>query len=122
MIERTTRVLITGMSGTGKSTVTLELARRGRRAFDLDTPAWSGWIDVDPSDSLTPRRGKDWVRRADGVRALLSASRSDTLFVSGCSENMGQFHPLIDTVVLLSAPVATIVDRLAARPVGRYGH
>lgn len=115
-------MLITGMSGTGKSTVTRELARRGWRAFDLDTPAWSEWIDADPSDALTPRRGKDWVWRANRVRALLSATGDDPLLVSGCSENMGEFYPLIDTVVLLSAPVATIMDRLAARPVGSYGH
>lgn len=40
-----------------------ELAARGHRAVDLDTPEWSEWIDVDPSDTLTPGEGKDWVWR-----------------------------------------------------------
>lgn len=35
---------------------------------------------------------------------------------------MGQFYRLVDTVVLLSAPVATIMARLAASPVGGYGY
>lgn len=98
------------------------MARRRFRALDLDSPVWSEWADADPSDPLTPRHGKDWVWRADSVRALLSASRGETLFVSGCSGNMGQIYPLIGTVVLLSAPAATIMDRLAARPPGSCGH
>ena len=59
------RVLITGMSGTGKSSVIRELGARGLRAYDLDTPEWSEWVDADASDSLTPQPGKDWVWRED---------------------------------------------------------
>ena len=36
-----TRVLITGMSGAGKSTALAELARRRYRVIDADLPAWS---------------------------------------------------------------------------------
>jgi shikimate kinase len=43
------------------------------------------------------------------------------LFISGCAENMGQFFPLIDAVILLSAPVATIMERLQTRSPGSYG-
>lgn len=116
------RVLITGMSGTGKSTVIRELAARGYRAYDLDTPEWSEWVAADPSDKLTPAEGQDWVWREDRVRALLSAPGEGTLFVSGCAENMSRLFPLIDTVILLSAPIDTIMERLAARSPGNYGH
>ena len=115
------RVLITGMSGTGKSSVIQELVTRGYRAHDLDTPEWSEWIDTDPSDSLTPARGKDWVWREDRVRALLSQPGDGTLFIGGCAENMGRLFPLIDAIVLLSTPVATIMERLRARSPGSYG-
>ena len=116
------RVLITGMSGTGKSAVIQELIARGYTAYDLDAPEWSEWVDVDAADVLTPRQGKDWVWREDRVRTLLSEPGDGKLFISGCAENMGQFFPLIDVVVLLSAPVATLMERLAARPFGGYGH
>jgi shikimate kinase len=115
------RVLITGMSGTGKSSVIQELAARGYRAHDLDTPEWSQWIDADPSDVLTPAHGKDWVWREDRVRALLSQPEDGTLFIGGCAENMGRLFPLIDTVILLSAPVATIMERLRTRSPASYG-
>ena len=44
------------------------------------------------------------------------------MFISGCAENMAQFFHLIDIVILLSAPVATIMERLAARSIDGYGH
>jgi shikimate kinase len=114
-------VLITGMSGTGKSAVVRELAARGHRAVDLDTPDWSHWIDADPSDGLTPERGKDWVWQEDHVRALLSEHREGTLFVSGCAGNMTRLFPLMDTIILLTAPIATIMERLEARSPGGCG-
>jgi broad-specificity NMP kinase len=116
------RVLITGMSGTGKTAVIRELAARGHDARDLDTPEWSEWVDADPADALTPGEGKDWVWREDRVRALLAAPRDAPLFVSGTCETMGRFLPLIDVVILLSAPVPTLLERLAARGPDGYGH
>lgn len=116
------RVLITGMSGTGKSATILELARRGHAAYDLDTPEWSHWIDAVPGDTLTPGDGKDWVWQLDKVRTLLCQPREETLFISGCAENMDELFPLIDTVILLSVPVETAMQRVSARTPDGYGH
>jgi shikimate kinase len=116
------RVLITGMSGTGKSVVIQELASRDYPAHDLDTPEWSEWIDAARSDGLTPVQGKDWVWRENRVRELLSGSEEETLFISGCAENMDRLFPLIDCIILLSAPVESIVERLETRSPDGYGH
>jgi broad-specificity NMP kinase len=116
------RVLITGSSGVGKSSVIQELSSRGYAAVDLDSPEWSHWVDASPADQYTPLQGKDWVWREDRVRALLSEWTNGVLFVSGCAENMGRVLPLLDLVILLSAPLETIMSRLEARPSDGYGH
>jgi dephospho-CoA kinase len=47
------RVLVTGMSGTGKSSALAELARRGYRVVDTDDPGWREYReDAESSDEL----------------------------------------------------------------------
>src|SRR5215469_11582320 len=48
------RVLITGMSGTGKSSVIHQLAARGFDAVDLDCDEFSHWVEVLPATSEHP--------------------------------------------------------------------
>lgn len=115
------RILITGMSGTGKSAVIGELAARGYASYDLDAPEWSEWVAAAPTDTLTPAEGRDWIWRIDRIRRLLSEHRDGTLFISGTAENMSALFPLIDVIVLLSAPLETILERLEARSAGGYG-
>jgi dephospho-CoA kinase len=120
------RILITGMSGTGKSTLISELSARGYNAVDLDAPAWSEWAEVDSvaapeSPDSTVEPGRDWVWREDRVRDLLSKEDSNVLFISGCAENMAKFYPQFDDIILLSAPPNLIVERLASRTTNSYG-
>lgn len=114
------RVLLTGMSGTGKSAVIRELAARGYAAVDLDDAAWSAWVDAD-GDPTGARPGKDWLWREDRVAELLSADGEGTLFVAGCAPNMGRFLERFDRVLLLRAPVDLMLARLAARSDNPYG-
>ena len=114
------KVLLTGMSGTGKSTLISELARRGYRAVDLDVDAWSEFRPVrGPSGE---ELGPEWLWREDRVQDLLSATDATAvLFVSGCASNQGRFHAQFDHVVLLSVPVPVMVERLATRTTNSFG-
>jgi shikimate kinase len=116
------RVLLTGMSGTGKSTVIDELAARGYRAIDLDSDEWSEWVAFTGGPEESPvEPDRDWVWREDRVQSLLSTEDTGILFLSGCAMNMGKFCPQFDHIVLLSAPAAVIVERLATRTNNPYG-
>ena len=54
------RVLLTGMSGTGKSTLITALAARGFKAVDMDEPEWSeygpdgDWVGLGPEPPVAP--------------------------------------------------------------------
>jgi shikimate kinase len=114
------RILITGMSGTGKSTVVAELAARGHRALDLDSDAWSEWVQVD-GNPTGANPGHDWLWNETKVATLLAEDTAETLFISGCASNMGKFVGCFDDVVLLSAPIGTMLDRVRLRTNNPYG-
>lgn len=109
-----TRILVTGMSGTGKSSVLQELARRGHRTVDTDSDEWCEWVTDE-------RGGPDWVWREDRMAELLAGPTDGTLFVAGCKSNQGRFYSQFDAVVLLSAPASVLLERMAARTNNPYG-
>jgi dephospho-CoA kinase len=109
-----TVVLVTGMSGTGKSSALAELARRGHRVVDTD---YGGWIeDVPLADG-----GSEPMWREDRMRALLDEHDDGVLFLAGSVVNQGRFYPRFDAVVLLSAPVEVILERVATRGTNDFG-
>jgi dephospho-CoA kinase len=114
------RILITGLSGTGKSTVTTALRRRGFAAVDADAPGYSHEIAVDHDEVTGIGGGRDWVWREDRMRDLLAGDEA-VLFVSGTSSNQGAFYPSFDHIVLLTAPVEVMLERLATRATNDFG-
>ena len=103
------------MSGTGKSTAIAALGRRGFGAVDTDSPTWSRWAP-------TADGGEgEWLWRDDPIRRLLTARHERPLYVSGCVSNQGRFYDLFDAIVLLSAPVEVVLDRVATRTTNDYG-
>ena len=74
------RVLVTGMSATGKSTAVNAMAERGFRAVDTDSDKWSEWV-------RSPSGEEDWIWREDRLRQLLDEGDPRSLFVSGCKTN-----------------------------------
>ena len=104
------RVLLTGMSGTGKSSVIAALRDRGYKAVDAD----DGFCDVQPD-------GRQLWREV-AIQELLATEDADVLFVAGCEENQGTFHPQFDHIVLLSAPLETMIERLQTRTNNPYGN
>ena len=92
------------MSGAGKSTLLAELNRRGRLTVDTDHDGWA-------------LAGSVWDEPR--MNALL-AEHADVV-VSGTVENQGRFYDRFEHVVLLSAPVDVLIQRIATRASNPYG-
>jgi RNase adaptor protein for sRNA GlmZ degradation len=103
-VHAVSRVLVTGMSGAGKSTVLDEL--RGRGFYTVDTD-YDGWVLAD---------GK-WDEPR--MHRLLSDHRD--IVISGTVENQVRFYDLLEHVVLLSAPLEVLLQRVTERTNNPYG-
>jgi shikimate kinase len=96
--------LVTGMSGAGKTTLLDEMSRRGHQTVDTDFDGWTG------PDGL-------WDEER---MASLLAEQTDVV-VSGAVANQGRFYDRFEHVVLLSAPLDVLLDRVARRSNNPYG-
>ena len=112
-------ILVTGMSGTGKSSALAELGRRGYRVVDTDDPGWREYREyLEPADEV--HRG-EWLWVEERITGLLDSDDGRLLFVQGCVRNQSTFYDRFDAVVLLSAPADVILDRIERRTTNDFG-
>jgi adenylate kinase family enzyme len=105
------KILVTGMSGTGKSSALAELAKRGFAVVDTDLGGWTEWSEQDGG----------YVWREHRIEELLARDEGPTLYLSGTVSNQGRFYPQFDAVVLLSAPADVLLRRIETRTTNDYG-
>ena len=98
------RVLLTGMSGAGKTTVLEAVAARGFRAVDTD---YDGWVLPDG--------------RWDEPRMSALLAEQSTVVVSGTVENQGRFYDRFEHVIYLRVPLPVLLDRVRTRTNNPYG-
>ncbi|WP_030156367.1 AAA family ATPase [Glycomyces sp. NRRL B-16210] len=115
----TRRVLITGVSGVGKSTAIAALAARGLHAVDTDYGGYCSPEAETAPPGPTARPG--WVWYEPRIRRLLDEASGEALFVSGCVPNQGRFYGDFDRIVLLTAAPEVVRRRLIERTGNDYG-
>ncbi len=105
------RILVTGMSGTGKSSALERLRLFGFRTVDTDEGEWTEWSEAEGG----------YVWREERIADLLAADDGPSLYVSGTVSNQGRFYDRFDAVVLLSAPANVLLSRIESRTTNPYG-
>jgi predicted ATPase len=127
-------VLLTGMSGAGKSTALRALAARGHRTVDLDhggytrllpdpgTPiGWAQEWDLERVAALLDAHRARPAVSGEGVGERRPGPRADVLFVAGTVVNQARLYDRFDAVVLLTAPADVLLARIAQRTDNPFG-
>ena len=112
--------LVEGVSGTGKTSVCDELARRGYHAIHGDRElAYQG--DPETGDPLDTAMHEHHLWDVARVRALVADNTAPITFFCGGSRNFPEFVDLFDGVFVLEVDLETLHRRLDARPTGEWG-
>jgi len=124
-------VWVTGLSGTGKSSVAARLRDLGHRSVDADDDGISGWRNhatggIVPSPPIE-ERPPDWLEQhawtidARRVEALVHSADVRPVILFGAVENEAEVLALADVVVCLVADADTLRRRLADRQTNDFG-
>lgn len=118
--------LVTGIAGSGKTTIKQALAEDGYATFDVDD-GLANWIDretgtktaYDPA--LAPMTDKyDWIIDPAALTAALASA--DPIIICGSAHNLYRYFDHFSSVFLLSYPdEMSIKQRLKSRTNNDYG-
>src|SRR5262249_37857794 len=126
-----TLIYVTGISGSGKTTVQAELTRRGYTAFDTDEDEIAQWTHK-VNGAITPLLAdahrtpefllaNEWRAEPEPVRLLANESAGRTAFLCGHVGNEDEVWSYFDNVFQLSIDEATLRRRIATRTAHDFG-
>lgn len=125
------KVFITGMAGTGKTTIGKAIAERGYQTIDVDTvPGLCAWthnvtkekeeganLDDVSNDFMDTHEYECDMQMLKGMMQ----DSDDHVFVFGCVGDNSDFLPLFDKVFLLQCSPQVMVSRLNNRDTNSLG-
>lgn len=125
------KILITGVSGTGKSALSEKLADMGYVAYDteeieglykmVNKETGEEITDWDNSDSSAVEK-RDWICDTKMLEKLIAKEKEDIVFYCGAASNIDEVIPLFDKVILLTASERIIRKRLFSRVSNDFGN
>lgn len=122
------KYLITGVAGTGKSTLAKELRQRGYAAYDTDE-GFSFYANKE-TDERTVRPHEptpEWYEKHHRVfdenilENLFKKHQQEALFICSIAANQSKYYSQFDKLFLLTAPDEIITNRLGSRTNNYFG-
>ncbi len=124
------KIYITGVSGTGKTTIAKELSRRGFYTISIDeVDGLCSWVHQGTREKhggkdtkLTPEfvHAHDWICDIEYLTRLLNKN-VDVAFVLGMAGNQNNFLPMFDKILLLQCSPETFSKRIDMRTDNDFG-
>src|SRR5690625_183814 len=105
------KVLLTGMSGVGKSTILNQLKVEGFLTVDLDN---SGWINYDVKE-------EDYLMDTTKIIDFITLHEKEVVFLAGTTINQIHIYPYLDFVISLTAPLEVMKERIQNRENNPFG-
>ncbi|HSW37835.1 MAG TPA: AAA family ATPase [Candidatus Saccharimonadales bacterium] len=124
-------ILISGIAGSGKSTICRELIKQGYEAYDIeDMPRLftvvhksTGQVsDSYDNGSLEYVEQYDWVCDKNKLAELINSQKEPVAYYCGIASNIDEILPLFSQFIIITTSPETIRARLSARKKGEYGH
>jgi broad-specificity NMP kinase len=122
------KYLITGFPGTGKSTVSDELERRGFKSYNTDDiPGFSHFIDRKTKQSLNKPAdapsdwnvNHDWVWENEKIEGILN--QKEDAFICAITPSQVSYYSRFDKIFVLTLGEKSLRHRLANRTSNDYG-
>lgn len=123
-------ILITGVSGTGKTSLSKKLNEMGYKAYDMDDyPGLFTMFDkrtgkpvVDHDNAnLEKVDAMDWVCDTEKLAKLIENEPADIAFYCGNASDMDTILPSFDSVILLKIGEEAMRNRLTTRTEHDFG-
>lgn len=121
------RYLITGVAGSGKSTLEKVFREKSYSTVDIDE-GFANWRHADTDELLeyTPdepgwHEVAEWAVDIEKLQAFFANHPDDPVLVFGSFARMRQVVPLFDRIFLLDYPNAEVARRRIAEREGGYG-
>lgn len=122
------KIFIAGMSGVGKSTVGLELKKRGKTVIDVDhVQGLCGWVSNETGERVqTDKVDSDFMNHHDykcdmtQLQTMLEGTEDAVYVIANVGDNR-DFLPLFDKVLLLQCSEDAMIKRLTTRDTNSFG-
>ncbi|HLD57821.1 MAG TPA: AAA family ATPase [archaeon] len=123
-------ILVTGVSGAGKSAISKKLNELGYKAYDMDDfPGLFTMINQKTGEPVVGHDNSnlekvaemDWICDKNKLQTIISDESNQLVFYCGSASNIDEILPLFDLVILLKVSPEAMRHRLTTRTENDFG-